>query len=49
MPDDILADAAPERVTKGKTTQYVNPRSYDQAVNEFESLKPANVKPIEIK
>gem|GEM_PF-6384792 len=44
--NEILNGAKPGRGTKGKTTQYVKPGSYDQALREFESLNPSNVKDI---
>ena len=47
--DDILEDAKPGRVTKGKTTQYVKPGSYEQTSNDFDALNPGNVKEINTK
>jgi hypothetical protein len=44
--DDVLSGTKPGRVTKGKTTQYISQGSYDQAVKDFDSLKPSNVKDI---
>lgn len=47
--DDILEGAKPGRVTKGKTTQYVKPGSYEQTSNDFDALNPTNVKEINTK
>ena len=44
--DDILDNATSGRATKGKTTQYVKPGTYTQAVDDFNSLNPSNVKDI---
>ncbi|MBA9088808.1 RHS repeat-associated protein [Fontibacillus solani] len=47
--DDILKDATPGRVTKGKTTLYEKKGGYEQATKEFYSLNPSKVKDIETK
>ena len=44
--DDLLRDATPGRPTKGRTTQYVKPGSYDQTLEEFYSLNLSDVKDI---
>jgi hypothetical protein len=44
--DDILSNASPGRVTKGKTTLYEKPGGFGQASKEFDSLNPSNVKEI---
>ncbi len=44
--DDILEDATPGRVTKGKTDLYEKQGDYNQAVDEFDSLNPTDVKNI---
>ncbi len=47
--DDILSDAVPGRPTSGRTTQYIKTETegYEQAVEEFYSLKPTDIKDIE--
>ena len=44
-----MEGAEPGRVTKGKTTQYVKPGSYEQTSNDFDALNPMNVKEINTK
>jgi hypothetical protein len=44
--DDILSNASPGRVTKGKTTLYEKSGGFGQASKEFDSLNPSNVKEI---
>ena len=47
--DDIIEGAEPGRVTKGKTTQYEKPGSYEQTSEDFDALNPTNVKDINTK
>ena len=47
--EDILKDASPGRITKGKTTQYTKPGTYKGAIKEFDSLNPKNIKKVNTK
>ncbi len=45
--EKLLNETTPGRITKGRTTQYVKSGTYDNTVQDFNSLNPSNVKPIE--
>ena len=44
--EDILKDTTPGRETKGKAKQYIKKGNYEDAVKDFESLRPTDVKDI---
>ncbi len=43
---DILKDAVPGEVTSGKARQYIKNGCYEDAIKDFYSLNPSNVKKI---
>ena len=44
--EDILADAKPGERTMGRTKQFEKPGGYQEALKDFESLKPSDIKEI---
>lgn len=43
----ILQHAKPGRETKGQSTQFEKPGGYNEAVEDFEKLKPSDIKNLE--
>jgi len=41
--EDVLKETTPGQKTRGKSIQYVKPGSYEDALKDFEKLKPKNV------
>lgn len=46
--NDILQDAKPGRSTKGHTTQWEKPGSYNDAVNDFNQMNPSDVRTFDV-
>jgi|GEM_PF-5067683 len=44
--EDVLRDTTPGKETRGKSEQFEKPGDYDEAIKDFESLKPSNVRDI---
>jgi hypothetical protein len=42
--EDVLSDAKPGEKTKGKSKQFEKPGGYDDALKDFEKMKPSDVK-----
>lgn len=46
IPEDLIKESEPGEKTKGKTKQFEKPGNYEDALKDFDKLKPNNVKNI---